>query len=193
MADKLLCMLVDQKTHPLHTMHGLPCQLSQPQTNYGIHHGLPVVPRAGAALGVAPERDARRSATSALLREGARNLAIAGPERRRPRPQKATAQKAPSSGKKTAHTEKNLRLVHENTGLVGSLGPTIAGKTPDNKAADAVPLASPTNATLAKDPGVQGYEPQEGLSTPPQKSRKARPCAWGRSASIASSPGHAWS
>jgi hypothetical protein len=39
------------------------------------------------------------------------------------------------SGKKKAHTDKNLLLVNEHTGKVAYLGPTIAGKTHDKKAA----------------------------------------------------------
>jgi len=46
MADKLLFILVYQKTNPLQTMHGLQCDLSQPQTHYWIHHLLPVLQRA---------------------------------------------------------------------------------------------------------------------------------------------------
>ena len=38
MADKLLFILVYQQTNPLQTMHGLPFQLSQPQTNSWMHH-----------------------------------------------------------------------------------------------------------------------------------------------------------
>ena len=156
-------------------MHGLQFQLSQPQTNSWMHHLLPVLQRAVAALGVAPERDASRVATSPLLLEGAPNVAIDGTERRRQRPQEAIAQKAHYSGKKKAHTDKNLLLVNENTGKVGSLGPTIAGKTHDKKAADEAPIAYPTNATLDKDTGFQGYEPQAVLTTQPKKSRKAKP------------------
>jgi hypothetical protein len=175
MADKLLFILVYQKTNPLQSMHGLQFQLSQPQTNYWIHRLLPVLQRAVAALGVAPERDASRVATSPLLLEGAPNLAIDGTERRRQRPQEAIAQKAHYSGKKKAHTDKNLLLVNENTGKVGYLGPTIAGKMHDKKAADEAPIAYPTNATLDKDTGFQGYEPQAVLTTQPKKSRKATP------------------
>ena len=71
-------------------MHGLQFQLSQPQTNYWIHHVLPVLQRAFATLGMAPERDASRVATSPLALEGAPDLAIDGtapsptPNRRRP-------------------------------------------------------------------------------------------------------------
>jgi hypothetical protein len=56
MEDKLLFILVYQKTNPLHTMHGLPFGLSQPQSHYWIHRLLPVLRHALAALGMAPER-----------------------------------------------------------------------------------------------------------------------------------------
>src|SRR5712692_6653916 len=49
-ADKLLFILVSQKTPPLHTLHGWPCGVRQAQTNYGLHHWLPVLPQALAAL-----------------------------------------------------------------------------------------------------------------------------------------------
>jgi hypothetical protein len=173
MEDKLVFILVYQKTNPLQTMHGLQFALSQPQTNYWIHHLLPILQHALAALDMAPERDASRVATSDLTLEGAPHLAIDGTERRRQRPQDAIAQKEHYSGKKKAHTDKNLLLVNENTGKVVYLGPTIAGKTHDKKAADAAQIAYPTNATLDKDTGFQGYEPAGVLTAQPKKSRKA--------------------
>ena len=129
MADTLLFILVFQKTNPLQTMHGVQCGLSQPQANYWMHHLLPVLQRAFAALDVAPERDASGVATSPLALEGAPNVALDETERRRPRPQDAMAQTEHSSGKKNTQTDKNLLLVNENTGKVSYLGPTIAGKT----------------------------------------------------------------
>jgi Helix-turn-helix of DDE superfamily endonuclease/DDE superfamily endonuclease len=173
MEDKLLFILVYQKTNPLQTMHGLPFDLSQPQTHYWIHHLLPILQHALADLDMAPERDASRVATSDLTLEGAPNLAIDGTERRRQRPQDSIAQKEHYSGKKKAHTDKNLLLVNENTGKVVYLGPTIAGKTHDKKAADAAQIAYPTNATLDKDTGFQGYEPEGVLTAQPKKNRKA--------------------
>ena len=71
MEDKLLFILVYQKTNPLQTMHGLHFGLSQPQTHYWIHRLLPVLRHALAALDMAPERDASRVATSPLMLEGA--------------------------------------------------------------------------------------------------------------------------
>lgn len=43
MEDKLLFILVYQKTNPLQTLHGLQFNLSQAQTNYWIHRLLPVL------------------------------------------------------------------------------------------------------------------------------------------------------
>ena len=172
MEDKLLFILVFQKTNPLQTMHGLPFDLSQPQTNYWIHHLLPVLPRALAALGMAPERDASRVATSPLALEGAPNMVIDGTERRRQRPTNAAQQQEQYSGKKKTHTDKNLLLVNEHTDKVIDLGPTVAGKKHDKKAADEGEIAYPTNATLDKDTGFQGYEPAGVLTRQPKKTQR---------------------
>ncbi len=174
MEDKLLFLLVYQKTNPLQIMHGLQFALSQPQTHYWIHHLLPVLQRALAALDLAPERAASRVATNPLTREGAPTLAIDGTERRRQRPQDPSAQQAHYSGKKKAHTDKNILVVNEHTGKVVYLGPTVAGKTHDKKAADDAQIVYPANATLDKDTGFQGYEPAGVLTAQPKKSPRAR-------------------
>jgi hypothetical protein len=174
MEDKLFFILVYQKTHPLQTMHGLQFDLRQPQTNYWIHHLLPVLQRALAALGMAPQRDASRVATSPLALEGAPDLAIDGTERRRQRPTNAAQQQEHDSGKKKTHTDKNILLVNAHTTTVVSLGPTVAGKKYDKKAADEEAIVYPTNATLDKDTGFQGYEPPEVLARQPKKNGQAR-------------------
>jgi hypothetical protein len=156
MEDKLLFILVYQKTNPLQTMPGLQVALSQSQTNSWIHHLLPVLRNALATLGVAPERDASRVAPSPLALEGAPDGVLDSTERRRQRPTDAAQQKAQYSGKKKTHTDKNLWLVHEPTTKVVYVGPTMAGKTHDKKAADVAHMGYPTNATLGKDTGFQG-------------------------------------
>jgi hypothetical protein len=155
-------------------MHGLQFQLSHPQTNDWMHPLLPVLPRAFAALGLAPERDASRVAPSPLALEGGPAMAIDGTERRRQRPTHAAPQREPDSGKKNTPTEKHLLLVNEPTDQVISLGPTVAGKTHDKQAADEEERASPTHATLDKDTGFQGYEPAGVLTQQPKKNPKAR-------------------
>jgi DDE superfamily endonuclease/Helix-turn-helix of DDE superfamily endonuclease len=173
-ADKLFFILVYQKTHPLQTMHGLHFGLRQPQTNAWIHRLLPVLQQALRTLGEAPERDARRVATSDLARAGGPNLTIDGSERRRQRPQDHTKQKAHYSGKKKAHTDKNILLVNANTKKVVYLSPTVAGKTHDKKATDEAQMGYPHNATLDKDTGFQGYEPAGTQTRQPKKSPKAK-------------------
>ncbi len=174
MGDKLLFILVYQKTNPLQAMPGLQFGVSQPQTHYWIHHLLPVLQRALATLGLAPERDASRVATSPLSWEGAPELAIDGTERRRQRPQDPAMQRAQYSGKKKAHTDKNIVLVNEHTSKVIYLGPTVAGKTHDKTAADDAQIVYPTNATLDKDTGFQGDEPPGVLTAQPKNNRAAR-------------------
>ena len=155
-------------------MHGLQFQLSRPQTNYWIHHLLPVLQRALATLGMAPERDASRVATSPLALEGAPDMAIDGTERRRQRPVDPTKQQEHYSGKQKTHTDNNIVLVNETTSKVVYLSPTIAGRTHDKKATDEAQITYPVNATLDKDTGFQGYEPEGVLTRQPKKNPKAK-------------------
>ena len=90
--DKLLFILVYQKTYPLQTMHGLQFGLSQPQTNDWIHRLLPVLRASLAELGMVPERDPKAVAGNPLVNEVAPDLLIDGTERRRQRPKDAKKQ-----------------------------------------------------------------------------------------------------
>jgi hypothetical protein len=172
--DKVLFILVYEKTNPLQTLHGLHCGLSQPQTHYWIHRLLPVLRRALAVLNMAPERDASRVATSPLMLEGTPAGALDGTERRRQRPTDAAQQTAHYRGKKKAHPDKNVLLINAYTSKVVYLSPTVAGKTHDKKAADEADLVYPVNRTLDKDTGFQGYEPAGVLTQQPKKSPEVR-------------------
>lgn len=172
--DKLLFILVYQKTNPLQTMQALQFNLSQPQANFWIHQLLPILQHALSELGLAPEREARGVAHGPLALEGNPELAVDGTERRRQRPADAALQKEYYSGKKQAHTDKNLVLVNETSGKVVYLSPTVAGKTHDKKAADEAAIVYPVNATLDKDTGFQGYEPVGVLTRQPQKNQRAK-------------------
>ena len=103
MEDKLLFILVYQKTYPLQTMLGLEFGISQGRVNEWIHRLTPLLQQALSKLGMTPERDGQAVQNSALALEGGADLVIDGTERRRQRPQNATAQKEHYSGKKNAH------------------------------------------------------------------------------------------
>jgi len=167
--DRLFFILVYLKTNPLQTLHGLQFDLSQPQTNYWIHHLLPVTQAALQALGMTPEREGSQVAASALAQEGTPDLALDGTERRRQRPQDPAEQKAHYSGKKKAHTDKNIVLINESTSKIVYLGPTEAGTKHDKKAADEAAIVYPSNATLDQDTGFQGYAPADVLVRQPKK------------------------
>jgi len=139
-----------------------------------MHRLLPVLHQALADRGMQPERAARRVAGHPLTWEGAPDVAIDGPARRRQRPGEPTKHREHSSGTQTAHTDKNLLLVNETTSTVVSRGPTEPGKTHDKQAADPAQLVSPINAMLDKDTGLQGDEPTGVRTRQPKKSPKAR-------------------
>ena len=106
--DKLLFILVYQKTYPLQSMHGLQFGLSQPRTNYWIHCLLPILQQTLAAMGMTPERNPQAVRDNVLVNESNPDLVIDGTERRRQRPKDAKKQTEHYSDKKKAHTDKNI-------------------------------------------------------------------------------------
>ena len=170
--DKLLFILVYEKTYPLQVMHGLQFGLSQAQTNYWIHRLLPVLREALAQLQLIPERDGTQLASDQIVTV-APDLLIDGTERRIQRPQDTVTQADNYSGKKKAHTKKNLVLVDEHTNRIIYLGPTSVGKTHDKKMADQENLTYAPGTKLTKDTAFQGYEPPGVTTSQPKKNRKA--------------------
>jgi hypothetical protein len=172
--DKLLFILIYQKTYPLQTMQGLQFELSQPQVNAWIHRLLPVLRQALVDLGMTPVRDPQAVPTDRLVNEAELDLVIDGTERCRQRPKDAQQQRETFSGKKKSHTDKNVLLANAHTTKVVYLSPTQVGKSHDKKMVDQQPIAYPTGATLAKDTGFQGYEPNGVLTYQPKKSPEAK-------------------
>jgi hypothetical protein len=174
MEDKLLFILVYEKTYPLQTMLGLQFGLSQGRANIWIHRLLPVVRQALARMKLTPVRDGQAVAESELASEGGADLVIDGTERRRQRPQDEVRQRAQYSGKKKAHTDKNLVVVNCHNQKVVYLSPTQPGKKHDKKLADEAAITYPPGATLGKDTGFQGYEPPGVVAWQPKKKTKGQ-------------------
>ena len=172
--DKLLFILIYQKTYPIQTMLGLQFELSQPQANYWIHRLLPVLRQTLTDMGFAPVRNPEGVADSPLVAEAEPDFLIDGTERRRQRPKDTQTQTEHYSGKKKTHTDKNLLLVSCHTKKVLYLSPTVVGKTHDKKVADDHPISYPRCSTLGKDTGFQGYEPKGVITFQPKKSRKVK-------------------
>jgi hypothetical protein len=157
--DKLMFVLVYQKTYPLQVVLGELFGMSPSQANYWLQHLLPVLREALDDLGVLPERDGQRLAALKCPARQLRKLIIDGTERRRQRPKSPAKQALFYSGKKKAHTDKNIIVVNGTTDRVLFLSATYAGKTNDKKIADQEQIVFPGEAVLYKDAGFQGYEP----------------------------------
>ena len=91
--DKLLFILVYQKTYPLQMAHGLQFDLSQAQTNEWIHRLLPILERSLVGLKQMPERDGAAFATHGVTPDVPPDLIIDGTERRRQRPKNPEKQR----------------------------------------------------------------------------------------------------
>ncbi len=172
--QKLLFILVYQKTYPLQVVQGELFGLSQTSANQWIHRLLPVLLEALAALGVKPERDGAQLGMAERRRPERRDYIIDGTERRRQRPKNPEKQALQYSGKKKAHTDKNVVVVHTRSKRVAYLGPTWPGKTHDKKAADQEHIVYPRRTVLRQDTGFQGYQPNVHESLQAKKSRAVR-------------------
>lgn len=168
--QKLLFILVYQKTYPVQALLGTVFDLSQARANYWIHRLLPLLKLALDELGVLPERDPARFAQHERRQHEALDFTIDGTERRRQRPKNPKKQALHYSGKKKTHSDKNVVIVNTKTKRVGYLSQTYAGKTHDKKIADTEPIVYPRGAKLRKDTGFQGYEPRGCQTYQPKKS-----------------------
>src|SRR4029077_3636816 len=106
--QKLLFLLVYFKTYPLQVVMAELFGLSQPRVNYWLHRLLPVLRDALDELGVLPERDPRAFARAGAPRGVREGRIIDGSERRGQRPKSPEKQAAHYSGRKKAHSDKNV-------------------------------------------------------------------------------------
>lgn len=173
--DKLLFILVYQKAYPLQELLGSLFDLRQPQVNRWVHRLLPILGRALDRLGLLPERDPSRFADHERRRGEGPELIIDGTERRRQRPKDQEKQAQHYSGKRKAHSDKNVVIVNAQSTRVGYLSGTYAGKTHDKKVAEAEAIRYPRRSTLYKDSGFQGYAPRVQRTCQPKKSRGSGP------------------
>jgi len=171
--DKLLFILVYQKAYPLPQVLGSLFGLSQSQANRWVHRLLPVLVRALDRLGVLPERNPGRFSRHERRQGEPPDLIIDGTERRRQRPKNPEKQRLHYSGKKKAHSDKNVVIVNARSTRVGYLSGTYPGKTHDKRVAEGQAIRYPRQATLLKDTGFQGYEPRVRQTRQPKKSHVA--------------------
>lgn len=173
-ADKLLFILVYMKTYPLQAVQAQLFGMSQQSANRYIQQLLPVLAEALDELGFMPEREGQQLALHERRQGEAHDLIVDGVERRRQRPKKPEIQAIHYSGKKKAHTDKNVVVVNTQTKRVSFLSPTLPGSVHDKKLADHVRIRYPKDTTLRSDLGLLGYTPKVCEHLQPKKSRSIR-------------------
>jgi hypothetical protein len=167
--DKLLFILFYLKNYSLQEVLGFLFDLDQSQANRWIKTLSIVLREALKRGGYLPAGEAQQLEDD-LANLPPSDLIIDGTERRRQRPKDKEAQKLFSSGKKKAHTFKNLVIVNEETQHIDYLSPTVEGKKHDKKLAEESQLSLPPTATVIKDKGFEGYEvPGGACHYQPQK------------------------
>jgi hypothetical protein len=171
--QKLLFILVYLKTYPVQAVMGELFGMSLTSTNEWIHRLLLVVKTALDQMGVKPQRSGKDFWISESG-HGETDYMIDGTDRRRQRPKDVEKQGNHYSGKKKAHSDKNIVVTSKQTKRIGFLGATYPGKTHDKTMAEAAEIRYPGKTILHKDTGFQGYEPEKVETRQPKKSRKGQ-------------------
>ena len=172
--QKLLFILVYQKSYPLQSILGELFGISQGRANEWIHRLLPILKQALDDLGVLPERDPKKFKAKEKHQKDAADSIIDGTERRRQRPKKAEKQALHYSGKKKIHSDKNVVIATAKRKRVSYLSQTYPGRTHDKKIADTENISYPKHIALHKDTGFQGYQPNVRKLYQPKKSLASR-------------------
>src|SRR5919202_4034475 len=169
--DKLFFIFFYYKIYPIQSAMGAIFGMSQSQVCTWIHVLSPLLKRTLGIEKCLPQRQPRRL-KEALEACEMQAFIIDGTERERQRPTEPRAQKDFYSGKKQAHTYNNIVIVDEYERTVAYLSQTYEGRYHDKAICDEEQYIFPENATLLKDRGFQGYEPENVMAYQPKKSRE---------------------
>lgn len=167
--DKLFFILFYYKVYPIQSAMGAIFGMSQSQVCTWIHVLSPIVKRTFGIEKCLPERHPRNLKQTLEACE-MQDFVIDGTERERQRPSDPSAQKDFYSGKQQTHTYNNIVIVDAHERTVEYLSHTYEGTYHDKAICDEEQYIFPENATLQKDRGFQGYEPENVLTYQPKKS-----------------------
>lgn len=120
-------------------------------------------------ISVMAERDPKKFKPKERNRTDTMDALIDDTERRRQRPKQSKKQALHYSGKKKAHTDKNVIIATVKKKRITYLSKTYPGKTHDKKVADNGKISYPTHIGLHIDTGLQGYEPKVRTTCQPKK------------------------
>jgi hypothetical protein len=172
--DTLFFILFYDKVYPIQSAMGAMFGMSQSQVCTWIHVLSPVLKRALGVEKCLPERNPHKLKETLEACE-MHDFLIDGTERERQRPSDRHEQQASYSGKQHTHTYNNIVIVDEHAQTVEYLSQTYEGTYHDKAICDEEQYIFPENATLQKDRGFQGYEPENVITYQPKKSHGMAP------------------
>lgn len=170
--DKLFFLLMYLKQNPTQDYQAFAFSMSQGKVSQWLKVLLPLVERALERIKLLPARTAERLYLSLRLLAG-QVLYMDATERAIPRSADYERQRHEYSGKKCAHTVKNLLLSDEG-GRVLYLSATVEGSLHDKALADEAELVFRPGQGLLLDLGFMGYQPEGAQVCLPVKKARNR-------------------
>lgn len=156
---KLFYILFYVKVYPTFDLAGFIFDVNRSQTNRWMHQLLPMLEKALDRRVVLPKRKIENVEAFIKSFPEIKDLFIDGTERRVERSSEYKKQKLDYSGKKKAHTRKNL-VVNDEKRRIIIVTPTVKGSMHDKKIYDKYGLGDyiPNDVTQWVDTGFQGIQ-----------------------------------
>lgn len=171
---KLFYILFYVKIYPTFDLAGFIFEVNRSQTNRWMHQLLPILEKALDRRVVLPKRRIENVEAFLKLFPDVKDLFIDGTERRVERSSEYKKQRLDYSGKKKAHTRKNL-IVNDEKRRIILVTPTVKGSMHDKKIYDKSGLGNsiPNDVTQWVDTGFQGIANQYDVDVQmPKKNSK---------------------
>ena len=173
---KLFYILFYVKVYPTFDLAGFIFDVNRSQTNRWMHKLLPILEKALDRKLVLPKRKIENIGEFLKSFPEVKDLFIDGTERRVQRSSDNKKQRLDYSGKKKAHTRKNL-IVNDEKRRIILVTPTIKGSMHDKKIYDKYGLGNsiPNDVTQWVDTGFQGIQNEYDIDVQiPKKNTKKR-------------------
>jgi hypothetical protein len=171
---KLFYILFYVKVYPTFDLAGFIFDVNRSQTNRWMHQLLPMLEKALDRRVVLPKRRIENAEAFIKAFPEVKDLFIDGTERRVERSSDNKKQRLDYSGKKKAHTRKNL-VVNDEKRRIIVVTPTVKGSMHDKKIYDKYGLGDtiPSDVTQWVDTGFQGIQNEYDIDVQiPKKNTK---------------------
>jgi len=173
---KLFYILFYVKVYPTFDLAGFIFEVNRSQTNRWMHRLLPILEKALDRRVVLPKRKIENVEAFIKSFPEVKDLFIDGTERRVQRSSEYKKQRLDYSGKKKAHTRKNL-IVNDEKRRIVLVTPTVKGSMHDKKIYDKYGLGDciPNDVTQWVDTGFQGIQNEYDIDVQiPKKNTKKK-------------------